>query len=178
MSEDTDRERPHADALRRSTRGVAVRAPLGFEHVPPDMRHEASGMRVWFIEPLGILTQVSEQHRADLEMAQFLSGPVTERLLQLRGDREDKLFFVHEWSAMTGYTKETRSEMTRWGLAMRPLAEEIVVHLGPQASSLVRMGVNVASGALRFAGIRITLADDFESALQARKVGPLRVSGG
>jgi hypothetical protein len=136
------------------------------------MRHEASGLRVWFIEPLGILTQVSEQHRADLEMAKFLSGPATERLLELREEADHKVLFVHDWSAMTGYSKETRSEMTRWGLAMRPHAAEIVVHLGPQASSLVQMGVNVASGALRLAGIRVSLETDLEAALRRLGVQP------
>lgn len=146
--------------------------PPGFADVLPDMVHRPSGLRVWFTKPLGVLTQVTEQTRGDLAMARFLSGPVTERLFSLRRDVTQKLWFLHEWSAMSGYTKETRAEMTQWGLAIRRDIERIVVCLGPSAPALVRMGVSVASTALTMAGIKLDMTKSMEETLERWEVRP------
>lgn len=144
---------------------MRVEPPRRFAEIPPTMVHEPSGMRVWLLEPLGILTQVTEvQTQADLAMAEWLSGPVTETLLARRTGSE-RLVFVHEWSAMAGYTRETRVEMTEWALRIRKHIARVVVHLGPSAPSLVKMGINVASSALLMAGIQLELTTDLDATL-------------
>jgi hypothetical protein len=148
--------------------------PRRFAEIPATMVHAPSGMRVWLIEPLGLLTQVSEtQTIADLAMAQWLSGPVTEALLaQRRGD--ERLLFVHEWSAMTGYTRETRVEMTEWALRIRKHIARVVVHLGPEAPALVKMGISVASTALTMASVELDLVRDIDAALDEIDARPRR----
>lgn len=166
--ESEDREAPRP-------KGVSLPA---FSERTPDFVHAPTGFRVWLTEPLGILTQVGQQQNLGVEVARFLTGEVTRRLLELHAERPSVggtnlgLFFMHEWSGLESYTKDTRIEMTRWGLAMRPYAEEIVVHLGGRASALARMGVSVASSALSLAGVRFSMVDDLPTALTARGLRP------
>ena len=153
---------------------MRVVPPRRFAKFAPDLVHEPSGMRVWLTEPLGILTQLTEQTAADFEMAKFLSGPVSDRLFALRTTSDQQVLFFHEWSAMTGYGKGVRKEMTDWGLRIRKDIERIVVSLGPEAPSLVKMGVNVAASALTLAGIRLSLVADMDAMLDELDVGRYR----
>lgn len=134
------------------------------------MVHEATGFRVWWLEPVGMLTQVGHVVRVEASVADFLSGPVTEALLARRSHEGEPLFIVHEWSRVESYTKATRTKMTQWGLDMRHAARRIFVHLGPRASPLLKMGVSVATGALSLAGVHIRLTDDIGQTLREHGV--------
>jgi hypothetical protein len=152
--------------------------PRGFER-PPHLLHERSGLRAWLTEPAGVLTQVTTQVRGDLEMARFLSTTVSDAVLALPRERGQRLTFVHEWSRLQGYTPETREMLTEWGIRIRNDVDRIIVALRSDTSAIVRMGISVASIALRIAGVRLKLVDSIddvidELAIRPREGGPAR----
>jgi len=126
--------------------------------------HPASGFRVWFLQPFGMLTQVGEQVDADAEVARFLSVRASVALDQRR-QGDERAIYLHDWRALRSYTPETRTLMTNWGLAVRARTERIVIAFSPQAK-MVKMGVGVATMALQVAGFTVRLVDDLEPELR------------
>jgi len=134
---------------------------LGFEDVPPHMLHGPSGFRVWFTHPLGILTQLGHQTHADEQMGAMLSGPVTRRLMEFSRRSQDKLLFTHDWSRLESYSGQVRSDLTRWGVALRHDIARLTVVLSPNTPTITRMGIEAAAGGLRVAGIQLDVYYDF-----------------
>jgi hypothetical protein len=149
----------------------SVRAPVGFDR-PPHLTHAGSGLRAWLTEPPGVLTQVTTQVRGSVEMARFLSTTVSDAVLALPRERGQRLLFIHEWSRLEGYSPETRELLTDWGIRIRHDVERIVVSLRPETSAIVRMGISVASIALRIAGVNLQLVDSIEPVLHELAVRP------
>ena len=129
-----------------------------FDGQPPHLVHAPSGFRVWFIRPIGMLTQVGEQRHAGAEVARFLSVTASAELMRRRRPTE-RLLFIHDWRQLTGYSPEAREIMTRWGISMRDHADRIVLSLAPGAQ-MVKMGVSVAAVALQLVGFIVETVDD------------------
>ncbi len=120
----------------------------------PHLVDPASGLAVWFTQPLGLVTQLHERTHLDEAMARFIADTAYGALCRLRAPGQ--LFVaVHEWSAMTGYDSAARAVLTDWGVRIRNEVERVVIVLSDAAPKLVRMGVSVASVTLRLAGMRI-----------------------
>lgn len=139
-----------------------------FDGRAPHRVHPASGFRLWFTEPLGLLTQVGQRTDADEAVARFIIEAQDE--LDQRGAGK-RFVYVHDWRRLTAYTPGARKLMTEWGLSVRARAERIVVALAPQAMVL-RMGVGVATMALQMAGFAVQVVDDVEPTLISLALRP------
>lgn len=126
--------------------------------VPPSLEH-VSGLRAWFVEPVGVITQIARPLRADMEAARFLTDEMDPALRALRGDSSRRMIFVHDWRLLEGYSTDARKHLTNWGLGLRREIESLVVVLGEGTSPMARMGINVAASALRLAGIDMSIED-------------------
>jgi hypothetical protein len=156
-------------------RGSTEIQPLrGFEDVAPHVLHGPSGFRIWFTEPLGILTQIGTQTRADEHMGAVLTGPVTQRLLALRRGPDEKLHFTHEWSRLESYTTQLRADLTKWGVGLRGDIAKLTVVLAPSTTTIVRMGIDVAAVGLRIAGINLDVSYDFRDVQRKLDLRPHR----
>ncbi len=166
-----------ATARRRSYSGWGsegeIPPPPGFEDTAPHVLHVASGFRIWFTQPLGILTQIGETTRADADMGAVLTGPVTEQLMALRGNSTSKLYFTHDWSRMASYSTQVRADMTKWGIGLRSEIERLTVVLSPSTPSIVRMGIDVAAVGLRLAGIGLDVEYDMATVQDRLGLRPL-----
>lgn len=105
-------------------------------------------------------------------MARFLSGSVSDAVLALPRLPGQRLLFIHDWHRLEGYTPETRKALTDWGVRIRREVERIVVALPPSGSPIVRMGISVASIALRLAGVHLDLADSVDPVIRELGVRP------
>lgn len=174
MNEPTTPTRP----VGRPRGSSDVQYPRGFEDVAPHVLHGPSGFRIWFTEPLGILTQLGNQTRADERMGAVLIGPVTQRLLALPRGPDEKLHFTHEWSSLESYTTQVRADLTKWGVGLRNDIARLTVVLSPATSTIVRMGIDVAAVGLRIAGINLDVSYDFVEVQRKLSLRPHRdVSG-
>ncbi len=144
-----------------------------FEGQPPHLVHEASGTRVWFIEPFGLLTQTGEARYANVELARFLAEDATEELFarQRATNRPARFLFLHDWTRFVGYTSDARKILIDWGLAMRPHTERLVIAVSPMAR-VVRMAVSVGAVTLQLAGVRLEVVDTLEPVLGRLGVRP------
>jgi hypothetical protein len=148
-----------------------VPLPFGFED-PPHMVHEPSGFRAWLTVPAGVITQVTTQVRADEPMARFLSTTVSRAVLDQPRARGERLLFIHDWRRLDGYAPEARKILTDWGIGIRDDIERIVVALRSDTSPLVRMGISVASVALRLAGVQLDLVDSTDDVIRELGIVP------
>ncbi|MBX3251031.1 MAG: hypothetical protein KF901_27890 [Myxococcales bacterium] len=135
-----------------------------FDGRAPHRVHPGSGFRVWFTEPLGLLTQVGEKVDTDESVARFLIAAQGE--LDRRRGGSQRFVYVHDWRRLASYTPGARKLMTEWGLDVRSRTDSIVVALAPQAK-VVRMGVTVAIMALQVAGFSMKVVDELEPTLSA-----------
>ncbi len=141
-----------------------------FHGVAPHRVHSPSGFRLWFTEPLGLLTQVGERTDADDDVARFIIDAQAELDRQRPTPR---LLYLHDWRRLTSYTPGARRMMTVWGLSVRERAESIVIALAPDATAL-RVGVGFAGAALKMVGFSVLVVDDLEATVEARGVRPAR----
>lgn len=138
---------------------------------PPHLEH-AGVLRVWFTEPIGVVTQIVHPVHADMEMARFFTDQMDPRLRELGGQPTPDFTFVHAWQHLSGYDTPCRRHLTDWGLGLRDHIRSLVVVLGDDTSSLARMGVNVAFSALRLAGIDARLASDIDEVVTRLELRP------
>jgi hypothetical protein len=133
------------------------------------MEH-VSGLKVWFTEPPGIVTQLSRRVRADMDMVHFLSRDVDARLFSLPRPPGSRMVFIHDWRRLDSYSTEVRNHMVAWGKRRRADIGELVVVQGTDASPLARMGISMASTALGMFGLRLTVVADPERARAGREL--------
>lgn len=134
-----------------------------FEGAPPDLVHPGTGFRMWFVEPLGLITQVGEQTRVGEDLATFLSTEGQAELDRRRVGTEP-FSYLHDWRRLEGYSPGSRKIMTDWGMRVGRDAARIVIALRPQAK-VVRMGVSVATMAMGLAGFRIEMVDSLDDTI-------------
>ncbi len=137
---------------------------------PPHVVHEETGFRVWYLAPLGMLTQVGEVTDAGDSVAEFLSKTAFERLEQRRSPG-DRYVFLHDWRRLTGYTPGARKIMTDWGMRVRAETDRITIALSP-GGKVVKMGVSVATMALQVAGFSVSVVDDLQAIIDEMRVRP------
>jgi hypothetical protein len=136
----------------------------------PDLVHEASGLRIWAIEPLGILTQIGRVTVTGDAVAEFIATQ-GQALVDARFAEGDRIDYFHDWRRLSGYSPGARRIMTEWGMTVRKRTRRIVVALSPQAA-MVRMGVSVATMMLKIAGLDIEVNEDLQPRLDALGVRP------
>jgi len=141
--------------------------------VPASLEHP-SGPRVWFVEPLGVITQLGRPLRADMDAARFLTDEMDPALRALRDDPSQRMIFVHDWRLLEGYSTDARKHLTNWGLGLRREIEALIVVLGEGTSPMARMGINVAASALRLAGIDMRIEDGVEEVVASLNLRPHR----
>lgn len=144
-------------ASNRDERGSPTTVAPVFD-VPASLEHP-SGLRVWFVEPVGVITQIARPLRADMDAARFLTDEMDPALRALREDPTHRMIFVHDWRLLEGYSTDARKHLTNWGLGLRRDIEALVVVLGDGTSPMARMGINVAASALRLAGIDMSIEE-------------------
>ncbi|HJL20183.1 MAG TPA: hypothetical protein RMH99_31240 [Sandaracinaceae bacterium LLY-WYZ-13_1] len=137
---------------------------------PPDLVHEASGFRIWNVDPVGILTQVGDLDIPDVAVAEFLSRE-GQALVDARLPDGQKASYFHDWTRLRGYSPAARRVMTEWALRVRPRTERIVIALAPQAK-VVKMGVSVATMTLQLAGLGLDVGDEIQPYLDEHGVRP------
>ena len=138
---------------------------------PPHMEHP-SGLRVWLVRPLGVVTQLSRPVNADMDMARFLADEMNTKLWMLREHAGEKAVFVHDWGNLGHYSTEVRKYLTDWGIRIRRDIAALVVVLSPDTSALARMGISVAATALGLAGISLSLETDVQAVVRKRGLRP------
>lgn len=143
-----------------------------FVNVPPAMVHEPSGLRVWLTEPPGLVTQITREPHVTLDVARFLSGPVTEALMALPRAPGQRFVFLHEWTRFRSYEPEARDELTQWVMNLKDQLGLMLFVISKEASSMVRMGIKVGTMTLKLAGIDSELVDSIDPALAAHGIRP------
>ncbi|HBQ14322.1 MAG: hypothetical protein RLP09_45530 [Sandaracinaceae bacterium] len=136
-----------------------------FDGAPPDLVHAGSGFRIWFVQPLGLITQVGHQARVGEDVARFLSGEGQAELDRRRVGSE-RFTYLHDWRRLDGYSPASRKIMTDWGLRVGRDTERIVIALRTQAK-VVRMGVSVATMAMGLAGFQIEMVESLDETIAA-----------
>ena len=144
---------------------------------PPHLRCPHSPLVVWFTEPLGMLTQLVEPAHGTAAMAEFITGTAWSALQELRGDRAERLLFIHDFSLMDTYDGEARRLLTMWGLSIRRDIDRIVVVQPPVKNRIARMGIAAAATALDMLGVQIELDEVLPVILDRYSVRPLARSG-
>lgn len=145
-----------------------------FSAVAPAFDDERSGLRVWFTDPPGMVTQMTREAEITLAMAEFLAGPVTEALRKLPREPSQRLVFVHEWTRFRSYEPAARDALTAWALSLKGDIGLMLFVIDKQASSMVRMGIKVGTMTLKLAGIDSQLVDSLDPALAAHGIRPRR----
>jgi len=134
------------------------------------MVHEASGMRVWFTEPPGMVTQLTDTAEISVAMAEFIAGPVNAALSKLPRSPGQTLLFLHEWTHFRSYEPAARELLTEWAMSLRGDVGLMLFVISKEASSMVRMGIKVGTMTLKLAGIDSELVDSIQPALTARGI--------
>ena len=143
-----------------------------FLNIPPAMVHEPSGMRVWLTDPPGVVTQITRESNVTLDVARFITGPVTRALTQLPRAPGQRYVFLHEWTRFRSYDPDARDELARWAAELRGEVGLMLFVISKEASSMVRMGIKVGAMTLKLAGIDSELVDSIDPALAAHGIRP------
>ncbi len=139
--------------------------------VPPHLEHRDE-VRVWFVEPLGVVTQLPRPLHAKLPTARFFSEVMDPALHARKAALSDKLYYVHDWRNLMAYDTETRKHLTDWGISVRKDIRGLEVVLGDHTPSITRMGINVAASGLRMVGIDLRLSTDIHEVIQRLGLRP------
>lgn len=129
-------------------------------------------VRVWFVEPLGVVTQLPRPLDARLPVARFFTEVMDPALHARKRSLGDKLYYVHDWRNLKSYDTDTRKHLTEWGIAVRKDIRSLEVVLGEDTPSLTRMGVNVAASALRMVGIDLRISRDIHGVVRRLGLRP------
>ncbi len=136
------------------------------------MVHDASGLRVWFTDPPGLVTQITDTTEISTAMAEFIAGPVSEALARLPRTPGQRLIFLHEWTHFRSYEPAAREILTEWAMSLRDEIGLMLFVISKEANSMVRMGIKVGTMTLKLAGIDSELVDTIHPALAARGIRP------
>ncbi len=143
-----------------------------FPNTPPAMVHDASGLRVWFTDPPGLVTQITDSTEISTAMAEFIAGPVNDELAKLPRAPGQRLIFLHEWTHFRSYEPAAREILTEWAMSLRDEIGLMLFVISKEANSMVRMGIKVGTMTLKLAGIDSELVDTIHPALAARGIRP------
>ncbi|MBK8261731.1 MAG: hypothetical protein IPK80_10370 [Nannocystis sp.] len=143
-----------------------------FADVAPALVHEPSGLRVWFTEPPGLVTQITREAHITVDVARFLAGPVTDVLRSLPRKTGQRFVFVHEWTRFRSYEPEARDELTSWAMSLKQEIGMMLFVISKEASSMVRMGIKVGTMTLKLAGIDSELVESIDPALATHGIRP------
>ena len=133
------------------------------EHVvarSPDL--DGHGVRVWFLEPATMVNQVYVGKTMSVPIATFIINDVEKELQRRFVSRGAKVRYVHDWRACIEYEPQARQMLLDWGRRSRPHTQQVTISLSPQASPFMQIAANSAVTLLRIAGMKISLANDFE----------------
>lgn len=127
---------------------------------PPDFRLDDS-FCAWSIAPWGFVSWFPlPRARFTVEAARYMGGHVRDAILPRRPPG-GRLTVVHSWENVVGYDSAARQAMVDIGRTMKDELGDSYIVLGEGVPPLVRMGVDVASVALRPFGVRLTLGRSF-----------------
>ena len=136
------------------------------------MVHDASGLRVWFTDPPGLVTQITDATEISTAMAGFIAGPVNDALITLPRAPGQQLILLHEWTRFRSYEPAARDILTEWAMSLRDEIALMLFVIAKEATPMVRMGIKVGTMTLKLAGIDSELVDTIHPALTARGIRP------
>lgn len=120
---------------------------------------ESAGARVWVVEPLGLVTELSGH--VTLSDAKLLSRTASDAVLAMY--EGEGLRFMHDWRAIETYESGARRELVEWGRRLgRERMAQIDILMAP-SNRLVRMGITVGVTAMAVLGVPIAIHETVEA---------------
>lgn len=139
--------------------------------VPPHLEHPA-GVRMWFVEPIGVVTQFHRATHIDLDISQFFSGRMDDQLRDMAPTRDAKVHYVHDWRRVSSYDSAARKHLIDWGVRVRNSFSSLVIVIPEEAPTLVRMGVSVASTSMALVGVNLRMEHDIHEVVRRMALRP------
>jgi hypothetical protein len=126
------------------------------------------GLKIWLVEPLGMITQVGVGMTLSVEMTNAMRGRAYDAL-QTRAGGDHPFWFVHDFADVAGYTPEARSALVGWpGSIGKQNIQRMVVCLSQDTGWPIRMSVELGVSMIRLAGFPIDVVFEPLPGLVAR----------
>lgn len=135
---------------------------------PPHLIDRASDVGAWFVDPPGVITQLGKKSVIDPTVVTFLTTTLHAEVCR-RSRRRDDLRVLHDWSCLTGYDPNARTELTEWCLRNRG-AFSVAAIVRPPVRPLLDIALSMATSALADAGMRLRIYTTLEQGFKEMNV--------
>lgn len=132
---------------------------------PPQLTDPVSGTRVWFFQQQRVMVDQTVGNLS-VEVARFLTGELEAELQRRWVKGGQKVRYVHDWRSAVTYDAKAREMVLDWGRASRAHAEQIVLHMSPDASPFIRIAAQTGVNLLRVTRMNVELVDSLEPVLK------------
>lgn len=120
---------------------------------PPYCASALAPVALWFTEPLGVFTCITDDYALEREGAQLIIDGYRRGIQQLGPLPAGlKLPWVHDWTRLTRVEARTKAQLMAFTFDIREHVASIDFVLAPHASVFIRMSASVAESTLATVG--------------------------